>query len=114
MASYATAPGPGRVPSRGGRPRAGGGARRVWRGRGGCQEPEDGVVPAAPLDEFGDDPAPAMHLFVRPRLRRGSGVLLSARRRGEDDHMVSPCAVLKRNGVFAVAPGYGRDATGRG
>jgi hypothetical protein len=40
-------------------------------------------------------------------------VVISARERGEDNHLVSPWAALKRDALIALRKRFGKDRTGR-
>jgi hypothetical protein len=40
--------------------------------------------------------------------------VLTARARGEDNHLVSPWAALKRDALIAIRRRFGSDPTGRG
>jgi hypothetical protein len=41
-------------------------------------------------------------------------VVLTSRERGEDNHLVSPWAALKRDALIALRHRFARDPTGRG
>jgi salicylate hydroxylase len=84
-----------------------------YLGQGACQAMEDGVVLAAAL-EHADDPSAALMLYERVRLPRARRVVLTARERGEDNHLVSPWAALKRDALIALRRRFGHDRTGRG
>jgi salicylate hydroxylase len=85
-----------------------------YLGQGACQAMEDGCVLAAALDSSRDDPSAALQLYERVRLPRASRVVLTARARGEDNHLVSPLAALKRDTLIAIRRRFGTDPTGRG
>jgi salicylate hydroxylase len=85
-----------------------------YLGQGACQAMEDGVVLAAALDANPTDPAAALQVYERARLPRASRVVLYARERGEDNHLVSPLAAFKRDALIAVRRRFGRDRSGRG
>jgi salicylate hydroxylase len=85
-----------------------------YLGQGAGQAIEDGVVLAAALDRIRDDPAGALHLYERSRRPRASQVVLTARARGDDNHLVSPLAALQRDIRIAIRKRLGRDLTGRG
>jgi len=85
-----------------------------YLGQGACQAMEDGCVLAAALDAIPDDPRGALQLYERVRLPRANRVVLSARERGEDNHLVSPWAALKRDAFIALRRRFGVDPTGRG
>ena len=65
-----------------------------YLGQGACQAMEDGCVLATALASLPDDPRGALKLYERARLPRASRVVLTARARGEDNHLVSPWAAL--------------------
>jgi salicylate hydroxylase len=85
-----------------------------YLGQGACQAMEDGCVLGAALDAMPDDPRAALQLYERVRLPRANRVVLSARERGEDNHLVSPWAALKRDAFIALRRRFGVDPTGRG
>src|SRR5437773_2332722 len=85
-----------------------------YLGQGGCQAIEDGCVLAAALVSLPGDVPAALHLYERVRLPRARRVVLAARDRGEDNHLVSPLAALKRDALIAVRRRFSRqDPTGR-
>jgi salicylate hydroxylase len=83
-----------------------------YLGQGACQAMEDGCVLAAALAALPDDLPGALQLYERVRLPRANRVVLSARERGEDNHLVSPWAALKRDALIAVRRRLGIDRTG--
>jgi salicylate hydroxylase len=85
-----------------------------YLGQGACQAMEDGCVLATALASKPDDPRAALQLYERVRLPRASRVVLTARARGEDNHLVSPWAALKRDALIAIRRRFGTDPTGRG
>jgi len=85
-----------------------------YLGQGACQAMEDGVVLAAALSSMPDDLPGALQLYERVRLPRARRVVLSARDRGEDNHLVSRWAALKRDAMIALRKRFSRDRTGRG
>jgi salicylate hydroxylase len=85
-----------------------------YLGQGACQAMEDGVVLAMALDQMADDPTGALKMYERVRLPRASRVVLYARERGEDNHLVSPLAAFKRDMLIAVRQRFTRNRTGRG
>lgn len=85
-----------------------------YLGQGAGQAIEDGCVLAAALDKLGDDPGRALELYERSRRPRTSRVVLTSRSRGDDNHLVSPIAALKRDMAIAVRRRLGADVTGRG
>ncbi|MGH8979504.1 MAG: FAD-dependent monooxygenase [Acidimicrobiales bacterium] len=84
-----------------------------YLGQGACQAIEDGVVLAAALCST-DDPVAGLALFERSRRPRASEVVLSARARGFDNHLVSPRAAVRRDLGIALRKHFTRDRTGRG
>jgi salicylate hydroxylase len=85
-----------------------------YLGQGACQAMEDGCVLAAALDATPDDVEAALQLYERVRVPRASRVVLMARDRGEDNHLVSPLAALKRDLLIAVRQRLGQSANSRG
>jgi salicylate hydroxylase len=85
-----------------------------YLGQGACQAMEDGVVLASALAAEADDVVSALRLYERVRLPRASRVVLTSRERGEDNHLVSPWAALKRDALIALRQHFSRDRTGRG
>ncbi len=85
-----------------------------YLGQGAGQAIEDGCVLGAALDKLADDPVGALQLYERSRRPRASRVVLTARSRGDDNHLVSPIAALKRDVAIAVRRRLGADVTGRG
>ena len=85
-----------------------------YLGQGACQAMEDGVVLAAALTKTPEDLPGALKLYEQLRLPRASRVVLTARERGKDNHLVSPIAALKRDLLIAVRRRFGRDVSGRG
>jgi salicylate hydroxylase len=85
-----------------------------YLGQGAGQAIEDGCVLAAALDKIPDDPVAALQLYERSRRPRASRVVLTARARGDDNHLVSPIAALQRDIGIAIRKRLGRDLTGRG
>jgi salicylate hydroxylase len=85
-----------------------------YLGQGACQAMEDGLVLAASLGAMPEDPVGALKLYERARLPRASQVALTARERGEDNHLVSPLAAFKRDTLIAIRRRFGKDPTGRG
>jgi salicylate hydroxylase len=85
-----------------------------YLGQGACQAMEDGVVLAAALDASPDDLSAGLQLYERARRPRASRVVLTARARGEDNHLVSPWAALKRDALIAIRRRFGADPSGRG
>jgi salicylate hydroxylase len=85
-----------------------------YLGQGAGQAIEDGCVLAAALARLGDDPSAALQLYERSRRPRASRVVLTSRSRGDDNHLVSPVAALKRDVTIAVRKRLRADVTGRG
>jgi salicylate hydroxylase len=85
-----------------------------YLGQGAGQAIEDGCVLAAALDQPGADPCAALQLYERSRRPRASRVVLTSRSRGDDNHLVSPVAALKRDMAIAVRKRLRADVTGRG
>jgi salicylate hydroxylase len=86
-----------------------------YLGQGACQAMEDGCVLALALEASPEDLPRALHLYERARLPRANRVVLTARERGEDNHLVSPLAALKRDALIALRRRFSRsDPTGRG
>jgi salicylate hydroxylase len=85
-----------------------------YLGQGACQAMEDGCVLAMSLAAMPDDLPAALKLYERVRLPRASKVVLYARERGEDNHLVSPLAALKRDALIAIRQRFSSNRTGRG
>ncbi len=85
-----------------------------YLGQGAGQAIEDGCILAAALDKLGDDPSAALQLYERSRRPRASRVVLTSRSRGDDNHLVSPIAALRRDVTIAVRKRFRADVTGRG
>lgn len=85
-----------------------------YLGQGACQAMEDGCVLAAALDSMPDDVEAALKLYERVRVPRASRVVLMARDRGEDNHLVSPWAAFKRDALIAIKQRLGRSTSSRG
>ena len=85
-----------------------------YLGQGACQAMEDGCVLATALASMLDDLPGALKLYERVRLPRANRVVLEARARGEDNHLVSPWAALKRDVLIKLRQRFGKDRTGRG
>jgi len=86
-----------------------------YLGQGACQAMEDGCVLAAALFACPDDIPAALQLYERSRLPRARRVVLASRDRGEDNHLVSRWATLKRDLLIAARRRFSRqDPTGRG
>jgi salicylate hydroxylase len=85
-----------------------------YLGQGACQAMEDGCVLAASLASMPDNLNGALTLYERVRLPRANRVVLSARDRGEDNHLVSPIAAWKRDILIALRQRISPDRGGRG
>jgi len=85
-----------------------------YLGQGACQAMEDGVVLAQALDAMPDDIPAALQLYERSRRPRASQVVLEARARGVDNHLVSPVAALKRDALIWLRQRISPDRGGRG
>jgi salicylate hydroxylase len=85
-----------------------------YLGQGAGQAIEDGCVLGAALDRLRDNPLAALQLYERSRRPRASRVVLTARSRGDDNHLVSPIAALRRDMAIAVRKRLRADVTGRG
>ncbi len=85
-----------------------------YLGQGAGQAIEDGCVLAAAIDKSPDDLAAALQLYERSRRPRASRVVLTSRARGDDNHLVSPVAALKRDVLIAIRKRFSTDVTGRG
>jgi salicylate hydroxylase len=84
-----------------------------YLGQGACQAMEDGCVLASALASMPDDVSGALKLYERVRLPRANKVVISARERGEDNHLVSPIAAWKRDLLIALRKRFSSDHTGR-
>ena len=85
-----------------------------YLGQGACQAMEDGCVLAAALGSNLDDPPAALARYERSRWPRASQVVLAARARGVDNHLVSPLAAWKRDIRIALRKRLRSDREGRG
>ena len=85
-----------------------------YLGQGAGQAIEDGCVLAAALDKLSDDPGGALDLYEQSRRPRASRVVLTSRARGDDNHLVSPVAALRRDVLIAVRKRFSSDLSGRG
>jgi salicylate hydroxylase len=84
-----------------------------YLGQGACQAMEDGVVLARALDAMPDNLNAALKLYERSRLPRANRVVLAARARGVDNHLVSPISAFKRDTLIAIKKRIGKDPSGR-
>jgi salicylate hydroxylase len=85
-----------------------------YLGQGACQAMEDGCVLAMALEAMPDDVPGALQLYERSRRPRASQVVLEARARGVDNHLVSPLAALKRDALIWLRQRISPDRGGRG
>jgi 2-polyprenyl-6-methoxyphenol hydroxylase-like FAD-dependent oxidoreductase len=85
-----------------------------YLGQGACQAMEDGCVLAMALEAMQDDVPGALQLYERSRRPRASRVVLEARARGVDNHLVSPLAALKRDALIWIRQRISPDRGGRG
>lgn len=84
-----------------------------YLGQGACQALEDGVVLAQALERCQDDLPAGLQLYERVRRPRASQVVLTARSRGVDNHLVSSVAQWKRDVKIAVRKRFTTDISGR-
>ncbi len=85
-----------------------------YLGQGACQAMEDGCVLAAALASMPDDLPGALARYERSRWPRASQVVLTARERGVDNHLVSPLAAWKRDILISLRKRLRSDREGRG
>jgi salicylate hydroxylase len=85
-----------------------------YLGQGACQAMEDGCVLATALSAMSGDVEGGLQLYERVRRPRANRVVLEARARGEDNHLVSPIAAWKRDMLIKLRQRFGSDRTGRG
>jgi salicylate hydroxylase len=85
-----------------------------YLGQGACQAMEDGCVLAMALETMPEDVPGALSLYERSRRPRASQVVLEARARGVDNHLVSPLAALKRDALIWARQRLSPDRGGRG
>jgi len=85
-----------------------------YLGQGACQAMEDGCVLAMALEAMPDDILGGLQLYERSRRPRASQVVLEARARGVDNHLVSPLAALKRDALIWVRQRLSPDRDSRG
>ncbi len=81
-------------------------------GQGACMAIEDGYTLAAAIAQMPDELDAALRHYEALRLPRTRRAVLGARARGEEMHLTSPWAQLKRNVKMAVAHRLGGDKTG--
>lgn len=84
-----------------------------YLGQGACQAIEDGCVLAAAMAELEDDPNAALKLYESIRLPHANQVVLEARSRGDDNHLVSPLAAFKRDALIAFRNRFRKSSPGR-
>jgi len=85
-----------------------------YLGQGAGQAMEDGCVLAAALASMPEDVPGGLAMYERARRPRASRVVLAARARGADNHIVSPLAAWRRDLLMAVRRRVGSDQEGRG
>lgn len=85
-----------------------------YLGQGACQALEDGAVLALALDASRDDVPAGLQLYERVRRPRASRVVLTARARGQVNHLPSAAAQWKRDITIAVRKRFTTDVSGRG
>lgn len=85
-----------------------------YLGQGAGQTMEDGCVLASALASMPDDLPGALALYERSRRPRASEVVLAARARGADNHLVSPLAAWRRDLQIAIRKRFASDQEGRG
>lgn len=85
-----------------------------YLGQGACQAMEDGCVLAMAMEAMPDDVPAALQLYERSRRPRASQVVLEARARGVDNHLVSPLAAFKRDALIWLRQRISPDRGGRG
>jgi salicylate hydroxylase len=81
-------------------------------GQGACMAIEDGYILAAAIAQMPDALSEALLRYERLRLPRTRRAVLGARARGEEMHLASPWAQLKRNVKMALHHRLGGDKTG--
>jgi salicylate hydroxylase len=81
-------------------------------GQGACMAIEDSYILAAVISQMPDELGEALQHYERLRLPRTRRAVLGARARGEEMHLVSPWAQLKRNVKMALHRRLGGDKTG--
>ena len=86
-----------------------------YLGQGACQALEDAAVLAAALRAEPGDPVAALARYERTRRPRASRVVLTARERGQSNHLPSRWAALRRDMAIALRRRLNRrDLDGRG
>jgi salicylate hydroxylase len=81
-------------------------------GQGACMAIEDGYALAAAVAQRPDESGEALRHYEQLRLPRTRRAVLGARARGEEMHLTSPWAQLKRNVKMALKHRLGGDKTG--
>jgi salicylate hydroxylase len=81
-----------------------------YLGQGACQAIEDGVILAAALDQGRENLPVALEHYEAIRRPRANRVVLAARARGDDNHLVSPIAAARRDVLIALRKRFGKDA----
>jgi 2-polyprenyl-6-methoxyphenol hydroxylase-like FAD-dependent oxidoreductase len=81
-------------------------------GQGACMVIEDGYTLAAVIEQMPDDLCGALQQYQRLRMPRTRRAVLEARARGEEMHLASSWAQLKRNVKMALHHRFGGDKTG--
>jgi len=81
-------------------------------GQGACMAIEDGYILASAIAQMPNDIGEALRHYERLRLPRTHRAVLGARARGEEMHLTSPWAQLKRNVTMALRHRFGGDKTG--
>ena len=83
-----------------------------YLGQGACMAIEDGYTLAAAIARMPDELGAALMHYEQLRLPRTRRAVLGARARGEEMHLTSPWAQLKRNVKMALKHRLGGDKTG--
>lgn len=81
-------------------------------GQGGCMAIEDGYILAAMISQHADDLGQALRSYERHRVPRTTSAVLQARARGEEMHVTSIWARMKRHVGIALRKKLGGDRTG--
>jgi salicylate hydroxylase len=81
-------------------------------GQGACMAIEDSYILAAAIAQMPEKLGEALRHYERLRLPRTRRAVLGARARGEEMHLASPWAQLKRNVKMALHHRFGGDKTG--
>jgi salicylate hydroxylase len=83
-----------------------------YLGQGACMAIEDGCILAAVIAQMPDELGGGLQRYERLRLPRTRRAVLGARARGEEMHLATPWAQLKRNVKMALHHRIGGDKTG--